>query len=303
MACSLHLILSVDLPPLRFSRPALLGDAGRGYDNGRSLSSAATFATEAEVPLWRKAALPGALVLGAVGALGTYHIASRMAGNLNGTQSNPAVSSAAVPEEGSGLTNSAGVSCDGVAYAQDGSSSQPSLVDQGVHPEYSDQQEVDQSSPLVGEFRRLTEAMEQQTGHLVEAVTAMKALASRAEQDSSSLLAARVSSHTSELRAEIGTIKQLLLLRAGESSGPVADGAAVSSADTARGKNAIARGADAMDEQLLLKGKTGESKAYVAPIVPVKATEVMGGTAACTAAQSEGMEDKMENKKAEEGKA
>lgn len=75
------------------------------------------------------------------------------------------------------------------------------------------------SSLLAGEFRRLTEAMEQQTGHLVEAVGAMKALASRAEQDSSSLLAARVSSHTSELRAELGTIKQLLLLQAGVEGG------------------------------------------------------------------------------------
>ncbi|CAM9328875.1 unnamed protein product [Scytosiphon promiscuus] len=71
------------------------------------------------------------------------------------------------------------------------------------------------SSSLAGEFRRMTETMEQQTGHLVEAVGAMKTLASRAEQDSSSLLAARVSSHTSELRAELDTIKQILLLQAG----------------------------------------------------------------------------------------
>lgn len=79
------------------------------------------------------------------------------------------------------------------------------------------------SSLLAVEFRRLTETMGQQTGQLVEAVEAMKALASRAEEDSSSLLAARVSSHTSELRAELETIKQLLLLQSrGEGSGGTA---------------------------------------------------------------------------------
>lgn len=88
------------------------------------------------------------------------------------------------------------------------------------------------SSFLAGEFRRLSESMEQQTGQLVEAVGAMKALASRAEQDSSSLLAARVSTHTSELRAELGTIKQLLLLqpRGEESGGTAATGAQTGSA-------------------------------------------------------------------------
>lgn len=93
------------------------------------------------------------------------------------------------------------------------------------------------SSLLAGEFRRLTETMEQQTDHLVEAVGAMKALASRAEQDSSSLLAERVSSHTSELRAELGTIKQLLLLQAGVEGGgaPAAGGGAAVAAASATG--------------------------------------------------------------------
>lgn len=106
------------------------------------------------------------------------------------------------------------------------------------------------SALLAGEFRRLTETMEQQTGHLLEAVGAMKTLASRAEQDSSSLLAARVSSHTSELRAELGTIKQLLLLQAGVEGGAhsrsgavavaAADATSANAADVGVGRNAAA---------------------------------------------------------------
>lgn len=91
----------------------------------------------------------------------------------------------------------------------------------------------DSASGLAGEFRRLSEAMEQQTGQLVEAVGAMKTLASRAEQDSSNLLAARVSSHTSELRAELGTIKQLLLLQS--TGGAGGGGGSVENAATTTG--------------------------------------------------------------------
>lgn len=229
------------------------------------------------MPLWRKAAVPGALVLGAVGALGTYHVASRIA-----AAPNPATYSAAMAENGSRLTNAPEESRDGVAYTQEGSSSQEGHVDGGVYSEYADSGSfprnerdlpgVGESSSLAGEFRRLTGAMEQQTGHLVEAVSAMKALASRAERDSSSLLAAHVNSHTSELRAELGTIKQLLLLRAGGAGGTLAESAAVSSSDTTRGKNVASSEVDPSDEQSRCTRKE-ERKASVASTTHVKAPE------------------------------
>ncbi|CAM9945828.1 unnamed protein product, partial [Hapterophycus canaliculatus] len=198
-------------------------------------STPAPFPAEASVPLWRQAAVPGALVLGAVGALGAYYTSSQSApsrGQSQGGASSPLTAAGAASGEtagfaGAGLPEPAGV--DSIrahaaytegAYAQDGSGplrrvedgAGPFILGGGAAGGAAGESP---SSPLAGEFRRMTDKMEQQTGHLVEAVMAMKALASRAEQDSSSLLAARVSSHTSELRAELETIKQLLLLQAG----------------------------------------------------------------------------------------
>lgn len=117
------------------------------------------------------------------------------------------------------------------------------------------------SSFLAGEFRRLTETMEQQTGQLVEAVGAMKALASRAEQDSSSLLAARVSNHTSELRAELGTIKQLLLLQArGEGSGGTAATGAKNSGGVVTAAGVAGDGAGSASATTGSKTAFGEAK-------------------------------------------
>lgn len=216
-------------------------------------------------------------MLGAVGALGTYHIASRIAAG-----SNPATYSAVMVENGSRLANTPEESRDGMAYTQEGSLSQEAHVEGGVYSEYADSGSfprnerdlpgVGESSSLAGEFRRLTGAMEQQTGHLIEAVSAMKALASRAEQDSSNLLAARVSSHTSELRAELGTIKQLLMLRAGGAGGTVAENAVVSPSDTAGGKKVASSEVDPIDDQSRCTRKE-EKKASVASVNHVKALE------------------------------
>lgn len=239
-------------------------------------------------------------MLGAVGALGTYHIASRIA-----AASNPATYSAAMAETGSRLANAPEESRNSVAYTQEGSSSQEAHVEGGVYSEYADSGSfprnerdlpgVGESSSLAGEFRRLTGAMEQQTGHLVEAVSAMKALASRAEQDSSNLLAARVSSHTSELRAELGTIKQLLMLRAGGAGGSVAESAVVSPSDTPGGKNAASTKVDPIDQQSRCTRKE-ERKAPVASTNHMKALEERDKEDVCLS----DTDDKKE--KAKEGK-
>ena len=228
-------------------------------------------------------AVPGALALGAVGALGTYYAASRSAGggpseSASSRQSEviphpPSSSTAAaagggyeyrgagLPEEpDTGVTamedNPSGGPIGGVDYAQD--SFRPS---QRLEPPGAGE-----PSALAGEFRRLTETMEQQTGHLVEAVGAMKALASRAEQDSSSLLAARISSHTSELRAELGNIKQLLLLQAGGEEVDGAAGDAQSRASVAVGAIA-AKGAGVSDATLTSSGvaKNGTQNSGLKP--------------------------------------
>ncbi|CAN0386311.1 unnamed protein product [Ectocarpus sp. 12 AP-2014] len=234
---------------------AALSRAEGGEDGNRSataggsleLSSASASSghsalpAEASVPLWRQLAVPGVLAMGAVGALGTYHAASRSEGggpNQSGASSQAAAAAAGRIPNSAGATDAttyggmvhseprgADTAAENSAYAEQGGLARSQTLDDGtafLPFDGSEQAPPGTSpgeSPLAGEFRRLTETMEQQTGHLVEAVEAMKALASRAEQDSSSLLAARVGSHTSELRAELGTIKQLLLLQAGAEGG------------------------------------------------------------------------------------
>lgn len=178
--------------------------------------------------------------MGAVGALGTYYAASRSEGGGASSQAaaaaagripNSAGATEATAYGGVGRSEPTGADAAAEnsayaerAYAQDGLARSQTLEDGTAFLPFNGSEQPPTrtspgESPLAGEFRRLTETMEQQTGHLVEAVEAMKALASRAEQDSSSLLAARVGSHTSELRAELGTIKQLLLLQAGVEGG------------------------------------------------------------------------------------
>ncbi|CAM9820445.1 unnamed protein product [Ectocarpus sp. 6 AP-2014] len=226
------------------------GSATVGGNSGLSSTSASSsgssaFPTEASIPLWRQVAVPGMLAMGAVGALGTYYAASRSEG---GGPSQSGASSQAAAAAAGRIPNSAGATeattYGGVdrsepsgadaaaensayaerAYEQGGLTRSQTLEDGTAFLPFDGSEQAPPGtspgeSPLAGEFRRLTETMEQQTGHLVEAVEAMKALASRAEQDSNSLLAARVGSHTSELRAELGTIKQLLLLQAGVEGG------------------------------------------------------------------------------------
>lgn len=179
--------------------------------------------------------------MGAVGALGTYYAASRSEGggpSQSGASGQPAgripnSSGATEATSYGGVLHSEPRGADAAAensayaeraYAQDGLARSQPVEDGAAFLPFDGSEQAPPGTspgetPLAGEFRRLTETVEQQTGHLVEAVEAMKALASRAEQDSSSLLAARVSSHTSELRAELGTIKQLLLLQAGVEGG------------------------------------------------------------------------------------
>ncbi|CAM9583107.1 unnamed protein product [Ectocarpus sp. 13 AM-2016] len=238
---------------------AALSRAEGGEDSNRSataggsseLSSASAssghsaFPAEASVPLWRQLAVPGVLAMGAVSALGTYYAASRSDGggpNQSGASSQAAAETAGRIPNSAGATEAttyggivhseprgADAAAENSAYAerayeQSGLARSQTLDDGTAFLPFDGSEHVPPGtslgeSPLAGEFRRLTETMEQQTGHLVEAVEAMKALASRAEQDSSSLLAARVGSHTSELRAELGTIKQLLLLQAGVEGG------------------------------------------------------------------------------------
>lgn len=226
------------------------------------------FPTEPEVPLWKKLAVPGALALGVVGALGTYHAAA--AATHRSHAAIQTASSSSQGSSGSDTANADGASAgygtvngnlhdDSVAVdGRLGIANGLGVVEANPPRDYRLEGDVNTCSPgsypllvgannndantsrgiggangeLAGEFRRLSEAMEQQTGQLVEAVGAMKTLASRAEQDSSSLLAARVSSHTSELRAELGTIKQLLLLQAGGGGGV---GAGKSSAEGGAG--------------------------------------------------------------------
>lgn len=231
-----------------------------------SFPSASPPFVEAAVPMWRKMAVPGALALGAVGALGTYYAASRSAGGAP-SQSAGSRQSELVPHPpSSAIAAAAG---DGYEYRAAGPPQDPDIdvaalednpgggpiggVDYAQDSFHSSQRVeppgAGEPSALAGEFRRLTETMEQQTGHLVEAVGAMKALASRAEQDSSSLLAARISSHTSELRAELGNIKQLLLLQAGGAGGGGAAGDAHSGASGAVGAKA-GEGAGPVDAAL-----------------------------------------------------
>lgn len=183
-------------------------------------------------------------MLGAVGALGAYRAASRPVPSL-GQNGDSALAAGQSHSTGAGTTNAhqhaeqqGGGNRTGEDnpgrddHAPDGFLPSHRLEGPGVEAYSAFDQNAagggasGESSALAGEFRRLSETMTQHTGHLVEAVGAMKALASRAEQESSSLLAARVSSHTSELRAEISTIKQLLLLQAG-GAGAVGSAAAV----------------------------------------------------------------------------
>ncbi|CAM9453587.1 unnamed protein product, partial [Laminaria digitata] len=211
---------------------------------------------EATVPMWRKVAVPGALALGAVGALGTYYAASRSAGGRP-SQTAGARQSEVTPHPPSGAA--AATAAGGYEYRGEGLPEEPDTgvtalegnLNGGPNGEIDYAQDsfhpsqrleprpgAGEPSALAGEFRRLTETMEQQTGHLVEAVGAMKALASRAEQDSNSLLAARISSHTSELRAELGNIKQLILLQAGGEAGGGVAGDVQSAASGAIGATA-----------------------------------------------------------------
>lgn len=230
---------------------------------GGSFPSTSPLFPESSVPMWRKVAVPGALALGAVGALGTFYAASRSAGGPN--QSASSRHSTVLPHP-SGATDAAaeggyeyrgaGLAEEpdrGIAAAEDNPNEGPNgglqYAQEGFHPsQHLEPAGPGEPSALAGEFRRLTETMEQQTGHMVEAVGAMKSLASRAEQDSSSLLAARISSHTSELRAELGNIKQLLLLQLGGEAGGGA-GDVQSGASGAVGANA-GKIADANDATL-----------------------------------------------------
>eukprot|EP00903_Cladosiphon_okamuranus_P007143 g6937.t1 len=236
--------------------------ATAGGGGGDPATSSAPFSAEASVPLWRQVAVPGALVVGAVGALGTYYAASRsserggpnhQSGELSHANGTTAAagripySSGGAGAEPRGMLAEGEDAASAAAHAEGAYSQERlahsqrllpfdggSVADAGPGPGPGEEA----SSLLSGEFRRLAETMEQQTGHLVEAVGAMKALASRAEQDSSSLLAARVSSHTSELRAELGTIKQLLLLQArveGGVAAPAAGGGAAIAAASGTG--------------------------------------------------------------------
>ncbi|CBJ27246.1 conserved unknown protein [Ectocarpus siliculosus] len=226
------------------------GSATAGGNSGLSSTSASSsgssaFPAEASIPLWRQVAVPGVLAMGAVGALGTYYAASRSEGggpSQSGASSQAAAAAAGRIPNSAGATEAttyggvgrseprgADAAAENSAYAErayeQGRLTRSETLEDGMAflpfdgSEQAPPGTSPGESPLAGEFRRLTETMEQQTGHLVEAVEAMKALASRAEQDSSSLLAARVGSHTSELRAELGTIKQLLLLQAGVEGG------------------------------------------------------------------------------------
>lgn len=244
--------LALYLPRFSPNRPSSFGGDATTTGGGASgiFASTQPFPAEPPVPLWRKVAVPGALVLGAVGVLGTYHAASRSAGtstlNSSGdsggmayTSNSAAIGGAERADEGGGNAAQENADYTDASFAapqrlEDGAAYSPFVGGTAVFPRsVGDLPAAGDSSILAGEFRRLTETMEQQTGHLVEAVSAMKALASRAEQDSSSLLAARVSSHTSELRAELGTIKQLLLLQAGGGGGGGGDKGTVATAGVA----------------------------------------------------------------------
>lgn len=227
------------------------GGAGPGGSSHGVGDAGNAFTAESEIPMWRKLAVPGALVFGAVGALSVYHTSSRRLAShraiISATTANTAYANTAAAVNENNARGDGGLvsgrngdtadddielSNDAIARGRDeyrqwesrssngglgvdssGSYSAPNgmIASHGRHNVIVPRED---EGGLAGEFRRLSEAMEQQTGQLVEAVGAMKILASRAEQDSSSLLAARVSSHTSELRAELGTIKQLLLLQA-----------------------------------------------------------------------------------------
>lgn len=157
------------------------------------------------------------------------------------------------------------------------------------------------SSLLAGEFRRLTETMEQQTGHLVEAVGAMKSLASRAEQDSSSLLAARVSSHTSELRAELDTIKQLLLLQAGGEGGGRAGRALSGAAGAVASMSAYrAVGTSPNDNDNDAADADRDKSKGVEKDSP-KASGGVGGAGEATGTGGPPMDDRDKEKKAKEG--
>lgn len=316
-----------------FRRSAVARDTDT-RESGIFPSRSSPFPVEATTPLWKKVAVPGALVVGAIGALGTYHATSRLAGG-------PSQSGDAGQAAGIAYSSSAGVgsypgaghaeqrgtnvsgedASDGGDYAQDGFP--PSQHREGgtAYPMYDrgggdvnfprtgeETLGAGDSSTLAGEFRRLTETMEQQTGHLVQAVDAMKALASRAEQDSSSLLAARVSSHTSELRAELGTIKQLLLLQAGGGGGGGAPGAdrGAASAGGVRGAGSV--GADGTDNPSD-RGKDKGTESSEAPLTANGHVKVEGGVEGAAdkgeAAGARGLrkDDEQEREKAKEGTA
>lgn len=237
---------------------------GTSFESGTSSNF---LIAQQDVPLWRRLVVPGAVALGAVGALGTYQAVARAA-----TSSSDAISGSEnltdyhhQQQASTRMNGDEHASCngglggshnvargrdirsggegvdEGLDYAREGVVSRTldtGTAYDGVMGEGNTggsgglgAQTGDSASRLAGEFRRLSEAMEQQTGQLVEAVGAMKSLASRAEQDSSSLLAARVNSHTSELRAELGTIKQLLLLQAGNGPGAAAGAAGSGAGD------------------------------------------------------------------------
>lgn len=240
------------------------------------------FAPEPEIPLWKKLAVPGALVAGAAGALGVYHatsatsshrllasqtvVSAAASGGARGVYAEGnAASENTAPGDGDVIVGgdhnhdnnaNADMATDETAAALssgavmreyrrqldgrgsgflDNSSMGHAMLEGvatgGNHGQVNNAFDAGENDAIGGgrglaeEFRRLSEAMEHQTGQLVQAVGAMKTLASRAEQDSSSLLAARVNNHTSELRAELGTIKQLLLLQAGGGGGGAGAGA------------------------------------------------------------------------------
>ncbi|CAM9722684.1 unnamed protein product, partial [Discosporangium mesarthrocarpum] len=175
--------------------------------------------TQPEIPLWKRLAVPGALMVGGLGAFGAYRAMApslpshRMAcGNrqqvLQPTDPDTPHNSTPVDqllEGGNNYGNMVGAGsppCNGTTageaenplqpeagiYAYDGAA--------GVRRGGAGATEGVVTLGLAGEFRRLSEAIERQTGQLGEAVGAMKTLAVKAKEDSSSLLAAQVTTQT-----------------------------------------------------------------------------------------------------------
>lgn len=293
--------------------------------------------------------VPGALALSAIGALSTYHVASRAVdGNRQSQRGDLNQQPAGVPNS-SDRSDEVSASDGGYAKAElaerigtnisaerDASAAvefeeefpTSQRLEGGANFQAYDRACVGVSSPKSGaegsplsgagggslllaeEFRRLTDSLKQQTRHLVEAVGAMKALASRAEQDSSSLLAARVSSHTSELRAELDTIKQLLLLQGGGLGGRSAadlESQTVSAADNTGARSPGAIGAEhslsAKPDQAKEK-KEGNSEASLAAGLHSKASggeDGVAGKGNPVGTRGMPMNDEEQKQKANEG--